>query len=96
MNIGMLLRQLRKERNLTLNTVARCVNISITTLSEYERNIIDPPFSKVYSLLQFYNVSASIFLKENKEYICISNYSEINRLKVLEINRIETMKNIII
>ena len=94
LNIGKLLYEIRKERNLTLKEVADNIGISISLLSQYERNEVDPPFSKIYALLDFYNLNCMNFIKNGEEYICITHYSKINKLKVLEIDRIECLKRI--
>lgn len=87
LNIGALLRKVRKERNLTLQTVADAIGISKSLLSNYENNINHIPSNKLLALLEFYCIEPLNFIVKGKEYIDISNYSEINKQKVLVIDK---------
>ena len=41
MNLGQLIRQKRKQKNLTQTDVAKVVGVSTNTISKYERNVIE-------------------------------------------------------
>jgi transcriptional regulator with XRE-family HTH domain len=41
MNLGQLIRQKRKQKNLTQTDVAKYIGVSTNTVSKYERNIIE-------------------------------------------------------
>ncbi len=91
MNIGSLLRKLRTDRNLTLDTVAKALNIGKSTLSEYETNITQPSLDRFFSLVDFYGIDPLLLLK-GKEYIDITDYGSVGKQKVYEINIIEKNK----
>lgn len=61
MNLGKQLREIRESRKLSLRKVSDALHIAKSTLSEYENNNIDPPSSKLISLLDFYNVDPLTF-----------------------------------
>lgn len=92
LNIGILLKKVRLERNLTIQTVADALGISKSIISNYERNINNMPSDKLLSLLEFYHVEPLNFLVKGKEYIDISHYSEMNKQKVLAIDFEESKK----
>ena len=59
---GKRLKEFRKEKNLTQEKLAKILNISRTTITEYERgtNIIATPF--LYTICKKYNISADYLL----------------------------------
>lgn len=79
-------------KGLTLETVANALGIGVSTLSEYENNRYDPSSHKMFMLLDFYNIEPYHFLKNGEEYICITNYSEMNKRKIFAIDKIEKEK----
>lgn len=83
MNLGKQLREIRQSRKLSLREVAEALHMAKSTLSEYENNNIDPPSSRLISLLDFYNVEPINFIKNGDEYINISNYSEKGKNKAI-------------
>ncbi|MGN1183459.1 MAG: helix-turn-helix domain-containing protein [Faecalibacillus sp.] len=83
MNLGKQLKELREERNLSLKDVADALHMAKSTISEYENNNIDPPTSRLMSLLDFYNVEPIHFLKTGEQYINISKYSENGKNKAI-------------
>lgn len=89
MNIGKNLKRLRLERNLSLKTVAEALDIAVSTLSDYERNVCDPSLSRFFSIMDFYNIEPINFLKNGEEYIRITDYSEVNKQKIYKIDKIE-------
>lgn len=89
MNFGEKLKEIRLMKGLTLETVAKALDIGISTLSEYEHNRYDPSSSKLFALLDFYNIEPYNFLKNGEEYIRITSYSNINKQKVYAIDKLE-------
>lgn len=83
MNLGKQLREIRKSRKLSLSEVAEALHMAKSTISEYENNNIDPPSSRLISLLDFYNVEPLNFIKNGDEYINISKYSESGKNKAI-------------
>lgn len=65
-DIGSKLKEFRVERNLTLEQVARELNIAPSYLSRLERNICYPALETLYELARFYRVEiARFFRREN-------------------------------
>ena len=95
MNLGELLRNVRMERNLSIREVSKSIGISKSILSNYERNITVIPSDKLISLLTFYRIDPFLFLIKGREYVDITDYSEINKKKVLAIDYEENRKKII-
>ena len=83
MNVGKLLKEIRETRKLSLKDVADAMHMAKSTLSEYENNNIDPPSSKLISLLDFYNIEPIHFLKTGEQYIDISHYSDSGKNKAI-------------
>lgn len=84
MNFGSKLRKIRKMRGLSLKNVADALKIGASTLSEYENNMYELSLSKMFALLDFYNIEPWNFIKTGEEYIRITDYSEINKKKSLQ------------
>lgn len=89
MNLNEKLKEIRILRGLTQKDVAKALNISVSTLSEYENGKYDPSLSRLFSLLDFYNIEPFHFIKKGEEVINITNYSEINKKKVYAIDALE-------
>ena len=83
MNLGKQLKDIREARKLSLKDVADALHMAKSTISEYENNNIDPPSSKLISLLDFYNIEPSNFLKTGEQYINISHYSDSGKNKAI-------------
>lgn len=92
MKIGSKLKQIRKERNLTLETVAKSIGITKGALSQYENDIHDPSYRVLKSLLDFYCVNVNAFILTGKEYLDISFYSDIGKAKALALHDDELQK----
>jgi transcriptional regulator with XRE-family HTH domain len=65
MNIkfGSVLQAIRKESNLSQQDVANIINCSRGTYSCWEHNDGEIPLSKLFVLLNYYNISLSAFVK---------------------------------
>ena len=50
MNIGKVLKKLRKERNLSIRAVSEATGFSESVISEYENNITEPSVRRLFSL----------------------------------------------
>lgn len=92
MNLGERLREIREYKDLTLKQVADAIGISTSQLHYYETNATDIPWSKLYSLLDFYNIEPFNFIKTGDEYIRITNYSEIGKIKAYALDKEENKK----
>ena len=56
-DLGDLIRSLRKERKITQKQLGDMIEVSETTISKYESNIMIPPFDKLRSLASVFNIS---------------------------------------
>lgn len=56
------IRDLREDKDLTQEQIAKYLNTSQTVYSRYERNERDLPITYLYELCNFYNVSADYIL----------------------------------
>ena len=83
MNLGKQLKEIREARKLSLKDVADALHMAKSTISEYENNNIDPPSTKLISLLDFYNIEPINFLKTGEQYINISHYSDSGKNKAI-------------
>lgn len=91
MNVGKLLKKLREERNLSITVVAKSLNIGVSTLSEYERNLTMPSLDRFISLVDFYGLDPIGVLK-GEEILIITNYSDIGKQKAYELDKIKKNK----
>lgn len=62
MNYYQRIRDLREEKDLTQESIAKYLNTSQTVYSRYERNVRDLPINYLIELCKFYNVSADYIL----------------------------------
>ncbi len=76
-DFGYRLRELRKERKLTQDQVARRLNLSKTTISGYENNVKTPSLDVLVQLSVFYNVTANYLLGlENRKMLYIDGLTD--------------------
>lgn len=67
MIIGQRLKKIRKERNLTLNEVARETNLSASLLSQIENDKVSPSLNTLQTVLSYYGVGFSTFFQQKTE-----------------------------
>lgn len=65
MDLGTNLKQLRKERNLTQEELAECLNTSPQTISKWENNLSAPDISCLPVLADFYGITVDALLTHN-------------------------------
>lgn len=76
-DFGLRLSELRKEKNLSQNEIAKKINKSKSVVSGYENNIKTPPIDVLVSLASIYGVSVDYLLGvEKKEMISVDKLSE--------------------
>lgn len=63
-SMGEWLRGLRKRRGLTLKDVAWEVELSVSYLSDLERDAVDPSLKTLEKLTKFYHLKLSEFFRE--------------------------------
>jgi transcriptional regulator with XRE-family HTH domain len=64
MEIGSYLKQLRKEKNYTLNDVGRKTKMSVSLISQIENDKASPSLNSLQVLLRFYGVGLSAFFNQ--------------------------------
>ena len=82
MNIGVLLKKIRKEKSLTLRDVAQNTTLTASLISQIETGKTSPSLNSLSALLKYYKTSASDFFKqvEQKDYIYVSS-TELETIK---------------
>lgn len=60
---GAKLKLLRVMRDMTRYDLAREINISVPTVSNWERNVSEPKYSDLEKLMELFNVSFEYFRK---------------------------------
>ncbi len=63
--IGDKIREIRKERGLTLKTLAEAAGVTASYISQLEHNTIDPSLSSLRKIARAFGVSMSAFLEED-------------------------------
>ena len=56
-DFGLLLKSLRKARNLTQKKLGELLNVTEGTVSKYEANLMTPPFETLRSIASIFNIS---------------------------------------
>lgn len=67
MSLGEKIKKLRKERNMSLEDLAKLLNVSSMTVSRYERDLIEPNLKTLKELSRIFNVSIDYLLDNNTE-----------------------------
>jgi len=95
--IGERLRELRVERNESLEDVARVTGVSKSLLSRYERGLIDPGMKALGKLSKYYSVSLDWLFgfAKSREPINVTNVLDglTDEKKVEAISFIQYLKN---
>jgi len=95
--IGERLRELRVERNESLEDVAKITGVSKSLLSRYERGLIDPGLKALSKLSKYYSVSLDWLFgfAESKEPISINDPLKglTDEKKIEAISFIQYLKN---
>lgn len=88
MNIGLKIKELRKEKKLTLNDLSEQINVDSSQLSKIERGLLKPTINQIKEISSFFNTSTDVLLsdvtddsvaqqlKESKERILRSKKTE--------------------
>ncbi len=75
-SLGVNLAELRKDKGKTQRDVAKELNLSKTSVGQYERNIHVPDIDTICILADYYDVSVDYLLGRIRGKV---NYSELNR-----------------
>jgi transcriptional regulator with XRE-family HTH domain len=68
MILGSRLRQLRKERNLSLKDIAAYLDVTVSTISNYEKDVYTPDLTTLRILGDFYGVSIDYMMGRTDYY----------------------------
>ncbi|MEW6013535.1 MAG: helix-turn-helix transcriptional regulator [Elusimicrobiota bacterium] len=77
-DIGKRISYLRKKNSMTLSELARASGLSVSMISQVERNIITPSVSTLFVLAKIFGVKPSYFLEEELDEISIIRKSDEN------------------
>ena len=95
--IGIKLRELRIERDESLEDVAKNTELSKSLLSRYERGLVDPGLKALSNLARYFNVSLDWlfgFTEDRKPINTNNPLSDLSDAKKIEaISYIEYLKN---
>lgn len=72
MNLGELLAKLRKEKNILQKEVAAYLNVTVATISNYEKGIHSPDYDTLIKLADFFDVSTDYLLQRTDYRASIS------------------------
>lgn len=89
------LKEIRKQKGLTQTEVAKKLNISQQTYSDYENKKTEPDINKLIELSKLFNISLDKLLKENKDEINNNQhprYSDNLIEKIKQLNEYNLMK----
>lgn len=86
MNIGEKIKELRKTKNLSQETLADVLNVSRQTISKWETGESNPDFDKIVPLCDFFGISTDELLKGEKFYLERSIVKEKTKNKALTIS----------
>ncbi len=79
MKIGKYLRNLRKNKRLSLRQLEKEIGISYNTLGSYERNTCQPTIENCYNICKYFEVPIEyLVLGED----CIQNYQDIELIEL--------------
>lgn len=88
MSIGRKLKELRKERKLTQQVVADCLNISRSVYSQYENDEREPSIKRLLSICRFYMTTLDfICSNDDRLIIDITDLSDTEKAKIYAIIR---------
>ena len=62
LNCGEILKSLRENANMTQDDLAKALNISLSTVSSYEREVRDPPSETLIIIADIFHVSVDYLL----------------------------------
>lgn len=66
-DLGLILKELRKKKNLSQEQVAKRLNLTKASISGYENNIITPGIDTIRELAMLYNITSDYLLGLDKK-----------------------------
>lgn len=91
MNLGHKIKQLRNERNFSLEKLAQHLKVAKSILWKYEKDQATPSAEIIKRIASFFNVSTDYLLFDESEKENITKISDKNLLKKFE--EVDTMSN---
>lgn len=86
MNIGIKIKELRKQKGITQTELSKVLGVGKTTISNYETGYSTPDSLIIQRLSEFFNVSTDFLIKNSEQISC--NQSTINK-KMLDISDLD-------
>ena len=80
-NLGYVIKELRKEKNMTQVELGNAIGKTESTIRKYEANIIEPPLSVLYSITKALGVSLRMFISLIEFNDTEDKYIMLDRLK---------------
>ena len=74
--IGGRIAGLRRDRNLTQAELAKCLNMSKSTIAHYEQGVTTPPLDAIASLSVYFDISTDYLLCRSDKPISLSEFYE--------------------
>lgn len=90
--IGMFLKQLRKEKNLTQEQLSEILGVTNRSVSRWENGVNMPDFDLVIEIVNYFDVSIEEFLDGERKEKMIDEKTEQTLLKVSDYENSEKMK----
>ena len=77
MNIGIKIKELRKQKGITQTELSKVLGVGKTTISNYETGYSTPDSLIIQRLSEFFNVSTDFLIKNSEQVIsCNSKYNK--------------------
>ena len=90
--IGALLRELRREKNLTQEQLAEILGVTNRSVSRWENGVNMPDFDLVIEIVNYFEVSIDEFLDGERKNDMIDKKTEEKLLKVADYENAEKQK----
>lgn len=81
---GQRLRELRKEKGYTQDTLAKKIGVSPKTIGTWERQTREPPIDTINKLADIFNVSTDYLLGNNSDH----HYYDLNKKEKLDLGKL--------
>ena len=90
--IGNLIRELRKEKNLTQEQLSEILGVTSRSISRWENGVNMPDFDLVIQLANYFNISLEEFLDGERKEKMLNKETEETMLKVAAYENAEKLK----
>lgn len=87
--VGLFLKELRRQRNLTQEQLAEILNVSNRSISRWENGVTMPDFDLLIQLAKFYNIEIGEILDGERKKKEMDKQTEDTLLKIADYNNVE-------